>query len=807
MALNVGELFATLTLRDGDFANRLTRARGQLDSAGQAATATGSAMTTGLSLPLAGIGGAALKLGGDFEASMNRVAAVSGASGAEMQKLENLAKEMGSTTQYSASEAAEALGFLSMAGFDASQSAEALPGVLNLAAAGATDLGSAADIASNILSGYGMEVSELGSVNDALSKTFTSTNTDLNMLGESFKYVGPVASSAGLEFNEVSAAIGMMGNAGIQGSEAGTALRGAIAALINPTGETADTLKKLGVSVTDSNGKLKPLVEIIGDLEKSGASTADMMKIFGVEAGPAMQALVSQGSGELKKLAGEIENSGGTAERIAETQMQGFNGKMNELKSALEGLAIAIAQSGLLEFATSLAERLAGLVSRMSQADSTTLRVAAAFGALVATVGPVLLVVGKLISIFGSSLAAIASFVRGTALFVAAAARMTAAAARVVAQVTVMAARVVAAGVRMAASAAATAARVVAGWVLMGAQALAQAARMAAAWVIAMGPVGWVIAAVVGLVALIVANWDRIRAATLAVWDWIWNKIKSVAGFLVDIFMNFSLPGLIIKHWDTIKSATTAAWNAVVNFVRAIPQRLVSFFLNWTLPGLLIKHWSSIRSATTRAWNAVINFVKSIPQRIVGFFLNWTLPGVIVKHWQSIRTGTVRTAGEMLAYVKGLPQRIVGFFSGFGRLLYDKGKDLIRGLLNGVKSMGSWLKNQLMSFAKNMIPGPIAKALKISSPSRVMRDQIGRHIPTGLVAGIKAGAPAVDRTMRQLVQLPTTAQPAYAGAAPAPTAHVSDRSRRAVHIEHWHAGSAGPDQTAAALAWRMKARG
>ncbi|MER7145979.1 phage tail tape measure protein [Streptomyces xanthochromogenes] len=312
-------------------------------------------------------------------------------------------------------------------------------------------------------------------------------------------------------------------------------------------------------------------------------------------------------------------------------------------------------------------------------------------------------------------------------------------------------------------AAGATAVRVVAGWVLMGGQALIQAGRMAAAWLIAMGPVGWVITAVVGLVALIVANWDTVKRWTVAAWDFVWSKIKGVAQFLLDLF------------------------------------------LNWTLVGLIISHWQAIKDGTVAAWNAVVSWVKGVPGMIVGFFLNWTLAGLIIKHWQSIKTGTVRVAGQLLSWIAGFPRTVVGYFGDFGSLLYDKGGDLIRGLWNGVKALGSWLKSKLMGFAKTMIPGPIAKALGIHSPSRVMRDQIGRHIPTGIIEGINSGAGAVDRTMRNLVSVPA---PQFATTG-APNGAISGGSwgGPAVHIEHWYGGDQSPEQNATALAWHAKARG
>ncbi len=316
------------------------------------------------------------------------------------------------------------------------------------------------------------------------------------------------------------------------------------------------------------------------------------------------------------------------------------------------------------------------------------------------------------------------------------------------------------------AGAVAAAGRVVAAWVLMGAQSMIQAARMAAAWVISMGPVGLIIAAVVALVALIVANWDTIVDATATAWDWVWDKIKTIGQWLLDLFLNFTLVGIIIKHWD------------------------------------------SIRSGTVRVWNAIVNWVKGLPQTLINFFLNWTLPGLIIKHWQSIKDGSVRKATELVNWVRGLPGRIASGIGSLKDLLYDKGTDVVRGLLNGVKSMGGWLKSQLISFAKNMIPGPIAKALGIHSPSRVMAKQVGRWIPAGVVAGIRANSAVLRHTMANLVTPPPV--PTLAGATTGMgggTYAFGQSAAPAVHIEHWHGGEQTPEENAHALAWRMKARG
>ncbi|GGM65228.1 hypothetical protein GCM10012275_39740 [Longimycelium tulufanense] len=404
MALTIGELVGYLRLDTSNFDRKLTAAGRSLSGAGRAMADVGATATTKVSLPLATLGGTALKMGGDFEASMNRVRAVSGATGEDFDQLRSLAKKLGSTTQYSASEAADAMGFLAMAGFKTNDIMTALPGTLDLAAAGNLDLAQAADIASNILSGYGLKTEEIGRLNDVLAKTFTSANVDMRMLGESFKYVGPVAASAGVKFEETAAAIGLLGNAGIQGSEAGTALRGSIARLLSPTKEVSEKLAELGVSVVDSGGKLLPLVDIIRQLEKSGASTADMMTIFGLEAGPAMQALVSQGADALGNLTSELERSGGTASKIASIQMEGLNGSIKGLQSAFEGLMIAVGESGLLGWATRFVSTLTGIVQALSHTDSATLRTITVIGGLAAALGPAAWVVGKLTAATGDTI-------------------------------------------------------------------------------------------------------------------------------------------------------------------------------------------------------------------------------------------------------------------------------------------------------------------------------------------------------------------------------------------------------------------
>jgi TP901 family phage tail tape measure protein len=282
------------------------------------------------------------------------------------------------------------MGFLAMAGFDTNQIISALPGTLELAAAGNLDLARAADIASNVLTGYGLQAEEVGRVNDVLALASISANTNVEQLGNAFKFVAPVAAAMGVTIEESAAAIGIMSDAGIQGEMAGTALRNILAELA----KESDTL---GVSVYDTNGVMLPLADILAQLESRGFTTAESMGEFGMRAGPALQALLSRGSGALRDLTTNLEGAGGTAARLAATNMEGFNGAVLNLRSAVEGLQIAIAQSGLLDFFQSLVERLTGVIRQLSTLDPAVLRVITVVSGLAAAVGPLLFVFGRLL--------------------------------------------------------------------------------------------------------------------------------------------------------------------------------------------------------------------------------------------------------------------------------------------------------------------------------------------------------------------------------------------------------------------------
>lgn len=280
----------------------------------------------------------------DFEMGMVRVGAVSRASETDMKALTAAARSMAAATEFSAKQVADGMGFMAMAGMKSNQIIAAMPSVLQLASAGMIDLSTASDITTNIVAGMGLELKDLAAANDTLVAAMTGANVDATMLGEAFKYVGPVARSAGWTFEGVTAALGKLGNAGIQGSMAGTTLRNVISRLLNPTGVAADEIDRLGLNVKDASGKLRPLTEIIRQLEPHAEDTAAIMKIFGNRAGPGMASLLGVGSKALGEFTDRLKDSRGIAADISERVLQTFAGQMKILNSKWEEAKIAIGE-------------------------------------------------------------------------------------------------------------------------------------------------------------------------------------------------------------------------------------------------------------------------------------------------------------------------------------------------------------------------------------------------------------------------------------------------------------------------------
>ncbi|MGG1042579.1 phage tail tape measure protein [Bacillus velezensis] len=358
----VGEIRARLVLDMADWSRRSQQARNDMDQMGRssanlskqmgliqkASLAVGGAVVAGI--------GVSVKKAADFEEAMSRVKAISGATGQDFEDLKNIAAKMGAETKYTAVEAAEGLQYLAMAGFSVKAQVGSLPAVLNLAAASGEGLGRSADIVSNIMTGFGIKAEDSGHAVDVLVKAMTTANTDLPQLGDAMKFVAPVAHSLGYSIEDTATAVAKMSDAGIQGSMAGTALRASLLHLTNPVGQSAKAMKKYGIEVKDAHGNLKPIPELVGHISKqfegmtSAQKTAAAAQLVGVEAASGFVTLLGVGEKGLRNYSKTLKEAGGTADKVAKTQMDNLKGSFEQFTSALDGLGIAIGNEFLPTF-------------------------------------------------------------------------------------------------------------------------------------------------------------------------------------------------------------------------------------------------------------------------------------------------------------------------------------------------------------------------------------------------------------------------------------------------------------------------
>lgn len=351
-----------------EFQRKMAIVETKMKSLGKNLSAVGKKLMTRVTLPVVGMGTAIVTAGAKFERSMSGVEAVTGATADQMAELNKVARELGATTEWSASQAADGMKYLGMAGFETNEILDAMPGMLDLATAGQLDLARAADIASNVLTGFGLEAKDVTRVGDVLAKAAASANTNVEQLGYAMSYVAPVASGLGMSLEEASAAVAIFSNAGIQGERAGTTLRSVLAQLAGPNSIARKKLEELGISAEDINPELHSLADIIKLLRDRGMTASQAMDVFGTEAGTGLAMLLQTGEEELLKYEDMLKNAGGTAQDMAQIMRSDMIGGFKELMSALESVAISFYQvmRPAIENVTEVLTKFARYIDSMS---------------------------------------------------------------------------------------------------------------------------------------------------------------------------------------------------------------------------------------------------------------------------------------------------------------------------------------------------------------------------------------------------------------------------------------------------------
>lgn len=387
-------------------------------------TAAGQALMP-LSLAAAGVGAAAIKITADFDEAMSKVSAISGATGDDFDKLRAKAREMGAETKFSATESAQAFTYMAMAGWDTEKMLNGISGVMSLAAADGLDLATTSDIVTDAMTAFGLKAEESGHFADVLAKGSSSANTNVSMLGESFKYVAPLAGTLGYSVEDTTVALGLMANAGIKGSQAGTSLKTALANLTKPTAKTRTVMDEYNISIANSDGSMKSLSEVmdmlrtnlggLGAAQQAAAATT----LFGKEAMAGMLTIINASEEDYKNLTEAIANADGTAKKMADTMQQNLNGQLTILKSGLEEAAISIGDA-LMPLIQGLVAAVQGWVTWFNSLNDTTKSMIAIIGLLVAALAPLLVVIGTLITSVGTIMTAIPAMMTAFAAFSAA---------------------------------------------------------------------------------------------------------------------------------------------------------------------------------------------------------------------------------------------------------------------------------------------------------------------------------------------------------------------------------------------------
>lgn len=418
MAVNMGTAIAYLELDTSKFSKGFVSAYNDLKVFGdKSATAeqklnglssafktTGGLLSRNVTLPIVGVGAAAVKTATDFEAGMSEVKAISGATGSEFDALREKAIEMGAKTKFSASDSADAFKYMAMAGWDASAMMDGIAGVMDLAAASGEDLATTSDIVTDALTAFGLQASDSAHFADVLAQASSKSNTNVGLMGETFKYVAPVAGALGYSIEDTAVAIGLMANSGIKGSQAGTALRSTITRLAKPVGEAKDAVEELGISITNADGTMKPLSQTMVELREKFAGLTEEQKaqyaamLAGQEGMSGLLAIVNASDEDFQKLTDEINNANGAAEDMASVMMDNTAGAVEQLKGALESAGILIGEK-LTPYIRKLAEWITGLVEKFNSLSEGEQEQIVKLGLILAAISPVLLIMSKVISV------------------------------------------------------------------------------------------------------------------------------------------------------------------------------------------------------------------------------------------------------------------------------------------------------------------------------------------------------------------------------------------------------------------------
>ena len=745
-----------------------------------------------------GLGTAAVTTAANFESSMSQVQAtmgitkdsmstVDGQSVNTMDTLSELAKKMGSETAFSAKECADALNYLALAGYDTQQMCDTLPTVLNLAAAGDIDLASASDMVTDAMSALGMGVDESTKMVDQMAKTASSTNTSVAQLGEGILTIGATAKSIKGGTAELNTALGILANNGIKGAEGGTHLRNVILSLQNPTDKAAAQMDALGISVYDSNGNMRSLNDILDDLNKSmdGMTSADkaniIATIFNKTDLASVNALLANTGDTWDSLQSSITNSAGAAQQMADTQLDNLQGQITILKSALEGLAISFGEL-LMPAIKQIVGWVQKFVDWLNSMDEGTKKVVVTVALLAAAIGPVLIVIGKVISAVGTIMTVVPKIASAISVVKTAfaALNVTMLANPIVLIIATITALVAAfiylwntnegfrqfwidlwEGIKQA---------VITAW-------NAITSFLSTAWesILSLAQTVW--GAVSGFFSTLwegikgvfTSAWEAISGVMTTIWNTItsiWQSIYDTISPLLEAFRYLfdtifeAIRILIERALTAISQKISEIWNGIVTFLTPILETIKNLFQTaWTaiqtvittvltaIKNVVVTIWNAIKTAVTTVLNAIKSVVSSVwnsIKSVVSTVMN-AIKSTVTSIWNNVKTAIGSTIGQIYDVIHSGFEKAVGYVKGLASQAFNWGKDLVMGIVNGIKSCISAVTDAVTGVADK-----IRSVLHFSVPDEGPLTDYESWMPdfmAGLAKGIERSKGMVAKAM------------------------------------------------------------